>query len=422
MILHIDIDAFFASAEQAYDRTLKNRPMAVGNRSNLEIFAKERHGMRLLNDNSGAFVTPVFYTNRSKNFESYFVDTIGGRRKIRGIITSASYEARACGVKTGMPVAQALRLCPQMIVIPADYRRYHLLSRRLHRYLMRRIPAVEQYSIDEFFGDTTGWVKEGDIVPFAASLQSDIKKYFDLPVSIGIARGKWIAKLATEYAKPFGIYRVDDIESFIESIPIEDFPGIGRGFAKRLRAHHIKTLGELRRSRALLHTWKKPGRQLYARVTGTDGEGIAARPPRKSIGISRTFDPITDTDEIRRRLMVMARHIAHMAVQYGKNPTRYHLRLKYADGRRYKANRTVHRLFNEMLFKEIISQMYKNQPFSTAGVVKISLALSGFSSFSSFTPSLLYIDDDTRRKHIDAALYQLREKFGLDAVKTANEI
>ena len=121
MFLHIDIDSFFASAERSVDPSLKGIPMAVGSRSNLEIFNKKRTNIRLMNDNSGAFVTPVFYSDKKKTFSSHFIDTIDGREKIRGIITTASYEARKFGVKTAMPIAQALQICPQMVVVPSNY-------------------------------------------------------------------------------------------------------------------------------------------------------------------------------------------------------------------------------------------------------------------------------------------------------------
>ncbi len=422
MFLHIDIDAFFASAESAVDKSLRGIPMAVGSRSNLEIFERARSNTRLMNDNSGAFVAPVFYSERSKTFESYFVDHIGGERKIRGIITSASYEARAYGVKTAMPVAQALQLCPQMIVIPSHYRLYHTMSQRLYRFMQRKIPHVEQYSIDEFFGDLKGWVADKDVYAFARDLQEEIMARFSLPVSIGIAQAKWIAKLATETAKPYGIYQVDDIDAYIEDIPIEAFPGIGKGFQKRLKEHHIRTLGELKRSRALLYRWKKPGIQLYKRVTGTDEEGISLRPPRKSIGISRTFDPIYDAKEVKRRMMVMARNISYMVLAIDANPTTYYLRIGYEYGMRVKKHESHHRIFSETLFKQILSQMFENIALPNKGAVKLSLSVSGFASQQRKTLSLLELDSDMKSKKLSQNVQQLREKFGIDIIKTGNEL
>jgi len=226
MFLHIDIDSFFASAERSVNPKLKGIPICVGSRSNLEIFNKKRTHIKLIDDNSGAFVTPVFYSNKVKTFENYFVDTINGDRKIRGIVTTASYEARACGVKTAMPLAQALQLCPQMIVIPSNYPLYHKLSHQIHAFMLAHIPKVEQYSIDEFFCDVSGWKTDKEVMSFAQALQSKILKHFDIPVSIGISRAKWIAKLATETAKPYGVFEVKDINTYIEDIPRYSYQGL----------------------------------------------------------------------------------------------------------------------------------------------------------------------------------------------------
>jgi len=292
VFLHIDIDSFFASAERSVNESLKHIPICVGSRSNLEIFNKKRTYIKLMNDNSGAFVTPVFYSNKKKTFESYFVDEIEGKKKIRGIVTTASYEARKFGVKTAMPIAQALQLCPHMTVVPSNYPLYHKLSHKIHAFMLAHIPKVEQYSIDEFFCDVSGWKRDEEVYAFAKELQEKILKHFDIPVSIGISQAKWISKLATESAKPFNVFEVTDIDAYIENIPIKAFPGIGKGFQKRLQEHYISTLGEVKRHKKLFESWKKPGIQLYRRITGTDEEGISQKGARKSIGISRTFDAI----------------------------------------------------------------------------------------------------------------------------------
>ena len=422
MFLHIDIDSFFASAERTLNPDLTEVPIAVGSRSNLEIFNKKRTRIRLMDDNSGAFVAPVFYSDREKSFESYFVDEIDGKRKIRGIITTASYEARAYGVKTGMPIAQALSLCPKLIVIPANYPLYHRLSHRLHQFMQAHIPLVEQYSIDEFFADLSGWVKDKEVAAFAQRLQQQIKREYGLPVSIGISRAKWIAKLATESAKPYGIYEVKDIDAYIEHIPIEAFPGIGRGFGRRLQAHYIKTLGDVRRNRDLLYSWKKPGIRLYHRVTGTCNEGIEQRNDRKSIGISRTFDPIYNEDEIRRRIMIMARHIAYMAMNIEANPTLYYLKINYESGQRAKGTATVDRLFSEILFKEILLRLYDRIALQNIGVTKLTLNISNFTSHSHKTLSLLEYDRDLKAHRLSRQIHSARARFGLDILKTANEL
>jgi len=421
MFLHIDIDSFFASAERSVNHSLKGIAMCVGSRSNLEIFNKKRTHIRLMDDNSGAFVTPVFYSDKKKTFENYFVDEIDGRRKIRGIVTTASYEARAKGVKTAMPISQALQLCPEMIVVPSNYPLYHTLSSKMHAFMHAHIPQVEQYSIDEFFCDVTGWKSDTEVYAFAKELQAKILSHFDIPVSIGISKAKWIAKLATESAKPYGVYEVKDIPTYIENMPIKAFPGIGKGFQKKLEEHYIRTLGDIRRKKTLFYTWGKSGTQLYHRVTGTDMEGINPRTDRKSIGISRTFDSIHDIHEIRRRMMIMARHIVYMAMKIEANPTSYYLKIHYEHQTKVKQSMTVNRLFSEALFKSTLSQMYEEIALER-GAIKLTLNVSNFSSQNTKTFSLMDLDEDIKQHALSTKLHNLRERFGLDIIKTGDEL
>ncbi|HIP28694.1 MAG TPA: DNA polymerase IV [Sulfurovum sp.] len=433
MFLHIDIDSFFASAERSVNPKLKGLPICVGSRSNLEIFNKKRTYIKLMNNNSGAFVTPVFYTKKhpkgissqaqGKNtFENYFVDEIEGRKKIRGIVTTASYEARAKGVKTAMPIAQALQLCPEMIVIPSNYPLYHTLSYKMHAFMQAHIPKVEQYSIDEFFGDLEGWVKDEDVYDFATSLQDKILTHFDIPVSIGISHAKWISKLATESAKPYGVYAVKDIDRYIENIPIAKFPGIGSGYQKRLSERYIRTLGEVKRNKALLYSWHKPGIQLYKRITGTCNEKIDIKGDRKSIGISRTFDAIDDSNEIRRRISIMARHVVYIVMSLGVNPTTFYLKINYEHGIKVKKNQTVNRVFSEHLMKNVLYEMYEALCLLNKGAIKLSLNVSNFTSQHQKTFSLLSLDKDIKEYELSVTIQNLRDRFGLDILKTADEL
>ena len=375
-----------------------------------------------MNENSGAFVTPVFYSDKKKTFKNHFIDKIDGRDKIRGIITTSSYEARKFGVKTAMPISQALQICPQMVVVPSNYPLYHKLSHKIHDFMRKEIPKIEQFSIDEFFGDVSGWIKDEDCYAFAQELKAKMMDEFDIPVSIGISKAKWIAKLATETAKPFGVYEVKDIDNYIEDMPIKVFPGIGKGFQERLGKHYIKTLGDVKRSKSLFYSWKKPGIQLYHRVTGTCNEGIESKGDRKSIGISRTFDPISDTNEIKRRIMIMARHITYLVMQIEVNPTTFYLKVNYEYGVKVKKSETVNRIFSEHLFKTILSEMYNEIVLPDKGAVKISVNVSNFTSQHKKTLSLLDIDDDMEEKKLSQEIQKLRQKFGLDILKTGNEL
>jgi len=422
MFLHIDIDSFFASAERSVNPKLNGIPIAVGGRSNLEIFNKKRTNIKLMNENSGAFVSPVFYSDKEKSFESFFVDNINGRKKIRGIITTSSYEARAFGVKTAMPIAQALQLCPHLLVIPSNYKLYHTISREITLYIEKAIPKIEQFSIDEFFGDLSGWVKEEECYNFAIKLRDDIFKKFKIPVSIGIAPSKWIAKVATNKAKPFGVYQVQKNSEFIKEIPIEAFPGIGKAFQTRLKAHGIHTLGEIEANRELFYSWKKPGIQIYNRVLGIDNEFINQKAPRKSIGISRTFDPIHDHQEVRRRVVIMARHIVYMVLKHQVNPTTYYLALKYEFGIKRKSSRTLQRIFSEELFKTQLLEMYDNIAYQNTGAIKLTINVSNFNNYQNITMSLFNFKEDEKKAELSRDIQSLRNRFGLDIIKFGVEL
>lgn len=424
MILHLDLDCFFASAHRIGNPKLHKIPIAVGGRSNLKIFEKKQVGIKLFDSNSGAFVNPVFYNENIGDFKSFFIDNINGKEKIRGIITTASYEARAYGVKTGMSVSEALGHCPHLTVIPPKYILYHDLSHRLHQFLKREIPEIEQFSIDEFFGNVAGWVEEEDVLEFAKDLKQSIDKEFNLPISIGISTGKWIAKLATNKAKPNGVYLVkkDQIPTFIKNIPIENFPGIGRGYTTRLKKHFIHTLGDVSKNRTLFYQWKKPGIQLYNRIIGEDYEGISKANDRKSIGISRTFDPIKSRTEVQRRIFILARHIVYLVTKQNVNPTTYYISLKYDYGLRVKNRKTIDRVFNEQLCKNIFSQMFQEVDTTKGFITKLSMNVSNFSYQKNKVLSLIDFEEDNKQKKITASVQKLREKYSLDIIKSGNEL
>jgi len=424
MILHLDLDSFFASAHRTVDSRLEGIPIAVGGRSNLKIFEKKQVGIKLYNTNSGAFVNPIFYNDKNIDFKTFFIDNIEGKEKIRGIITTASYEARAYGVKTGMSVNEALGRCPHLVVIPPKYLLYHDLSHRLHLFLKREIPEIEQFSIDEFFGNVRGWIEEDDVLEFAYYLKKSIFEEFKLPISIGISSGKWIAKLATNHAKPDGVYMVKkgEISNFIEDIPINKFPGIGRGYENRLKKHFIFTLGDASQNKMLFYKWGKSGKQLYHRIVGDDYEGISKANDRKSIGISRTFDPIKSRDEVKRRISILARHIVFLVVKQNVNPTTYYIGVKYDYGARVKMRKTVDRVFNEKLCKDTFEEMFYEIDDFRGHITKLSMSVSNFSYQKNKSLSLIDFEEDNKHKKITASVQKLREKYSLDIIKSANEL
>jgi len=411
MKIHLDLDSFFVSAHRIEDKTLLNKPVVVVKRNDKEIF--KNHKTKYYTMNEGAF-TGDLIVGDEKYDKSYFLEN----GKVRGIVVTASYEARELGIKTGTTLAEALRIYPKLTVLTPDYKLYHLLSYKLKLFLKKKIPAVEQYSVDEFFGDLEGWVEDGDVYGFIKDLKAEIKERFSLPVSIGAAKSKWIAKLATTYAKPDGIKVVENIDGFIQNIPISKFPGIGRRIEKRLLEKGILTLGDVKREREYFYSWGKPGIQLYNRVCGTDNEEVVEKSERKSIGISRRFDPVYDRGEIVRRIHILCRYLSFLVKKKKVNPTFYYLSIKYKHSKRSKAHITLDRIFNELLLKEIMTMLFYRADEEDDYIVSIGISVSKFKKVS----NLFDYQMDKKMEKLNDAVYRLRSRFGLSSLVTASEI
>ncbi len=421
MFLHLDLDCFFVSAHRTIDKSLENIPTAVGGRSNLNIFSSKKE-LRHISENGGAFVSTILTNEGEKSFKEYFVDENG---RIRGIITTASYEARAYGVKTAMSVNEALRLCPNLKMIAPNYPLYHELSKKLFDLLKKEIPLVEQYSIDEFFGDLSGYVKEEEIEEFAFNLKKKIKEELDLPISIGIAPSKYLSKLITEHAKPNGIKLVkkENIKNYIKNIPIEEFPGIGKRFHERLKGYGIKTLGDIENKKELFYSWKKPGIELYNRVCGIEDNKLNLQRDKKSIGIGRSFDAIYDRQELERRVLILSRYLCFVVKKADKNPLSYAIKIKYESNLKAKDFINVNRIFNEEDFKKSMIDLFKkNDTHHNHGVIQLNLTVYNFSNPNEYTYNIFEYESDIKKRELSNKIQILRQKYGVDIIKSASEI
>lgn len=421
MFLHLDLDCFFASAHRTLDNSLYNIPIAVGGRSNLNIFSSKKE-VRKISSNSGAFVSTILTNEGQKSFKDYFVDQDG---RIRGIITTCSYEARDYGVKTAMTVNEALRLCPHLKMLAPNYPLYHDLSEKLKALLQKEMPLIEQFSIDEFFGDVTGYLEEDEVEEFAYNLKQKIFDELKLPISIGIANTKFLSKLITEYAKPDGVKFVpkDKIPEFTQNIPIKEFPGIGKGFQEKLAGYAIKTLGDIKKNRELFYSWKKPGIDLYNRVCGIRDNKLTLEREKKSIGIGRSFDAIFDRVEIRRRVIILSRYLCFLVRKANVNPLTYAIKIRYEYKIKSKNYINVNRIFNETDFKEAMAKLFDdNDIHPTHGVVQLSITVSNFAKINEYTYNLFEYEEDLKKKELTDQMQKLRTKFGIDIIKSASEL
>ncbi len=423
MKIHIDIDCFFVSAARIDEPFLEGRAVAIGGRSDTKIFNKDAKKQSVNFENSGSFV-PTFYKTYEKSDDDLnaFKDEDG---RVRGILTTSSYEARAYGVKTAMSIKEALTLCPHLIIKAPNMSLYQKLSHELHEFLQTKIPLVEQASIDEFYGDLSGWVDDSDVPNFIAALKDEIKSVTKLPVSIGAAPTRYIAKLATTYAKPFGCKVIfkNELENFIEKIPIEKFAGIGKSMREKLLGAQIHTLGELSKRRGTIESWGPYAKELYLRVCGLSDDDITTKHVRKSIGISRTFDPLYDRNELRRRVHVLARHLSFAILKLKVIPTVFHLSLNYEMNQKAHKNISLCEIFTEKKFDSLcISLFNEADTHKRLHVIRISINCSSFTRESKKELSLIGFEDEQKMHTLTNRSQEIREKYGIDMLKWGSEL
>ena len=421
--IHIDIDSFFVSAARIIEPELEHKAVAIGGRSDTKIFNKDAKNQTVNFENSGSFVPTFYKAYETKDDDiDAFKDPDG---RIRGILTTSSYEARAFGIKTAMSIREALELCPHLIIKAPNMSFYQELSHKLHEFLAKRIPLIEQASIDEFYGDLSGWVEDEDIPSFIDTLRHEIKKELKLPVSIGAAQTRYIAKLATTYAKPFGsktIYAYD-FDTFINPIKVENFAGIGKSMKEKLHSAKIYTLGEIRQRKGTVESWGAYAKELYTRVNGeADGEIISTH-KRKSIGISRTFDPLFQRDELRRRVHILARHLSYAIFKLQVIPTVFHLSIAYEMNQKSHKNISLAEIFTEKKFDTLCMKLFSQADIhKRLHVIRLSINCSSFTRDSKKELSLIGFDDEKKMKQLSDTTQLMREKYGIDVLKFASEM
>lgn len=245
-IIHVDMDAFYASVEQRDHPALRGKPIAVGH--------------------AGA----------------------------RGVVATASYEARKFGVHSAMPSAKARELCPQLIFVHSRMKHYQAVSRQVQEIFERYTDIIEPVSIDEAFLDVTNnKIGAQTGLQIAKQIKKDIRDELGLIASAGVSYNKFLAKIASDYRKPDGLCVIhpDQAIEFIDRLPIEAFWGVGPATAKRLHALGINTAPQLRAMSLarLTELFGKAGLTYYNFVRGIDSREVTTHRERKSVGCEETF-------------------------------------------------------------------------------------------------------------------------------------
>jgi DNA polymerase-4 len=288
-IIHLDMDAFYAAVEVLDDPSLQGKPVIVGG---------------------------------SKN---------------RGVVSSASYEARKFGVHSAQPVATAMRLCPQGVFLPVRMDRYKEISRKIFEIFRRFSPLVEPLSLDEAFLDVTGSSRLfGPPEEIAAKIKKLVKEETELTVSAGVAPTKFVAKIASDLNKPDGLTIVEPggVGTFLDPLPIETLWGVGQATRKTLSRLGVRTIGDLSRLPAELLEKRlgKQGRHLHFLANGIDEREVEAEREVKSIGHERTLgEDIRERAVAKRELLSLASRVARRLRDHGFTGKTITLKVKYHD-------------------------------------------------------------------------------------------
>lgn len=274
-IIHVDMDAFYASVEQRDNPSLRGRPVVVAWQ---------------------------------------------GRRSV---VCAASYEARKFGVRSAMPYVQAERLCPHAVFMPPDFPRYRSVSRSVREIFFRYTDLVEPLSLDEAYLDVTA-DKRGvpSATQIAREIREQIKNELNLTASAGVAPNKFLAKIASDWHKPDGLFVIKprDVMAFLSPLPIERLPGVGKVTGRRLAALGVKTVSDLQ-GKGLSELQKQFGRfgvRLFGLARGVDDSPVQPNRPTQSISAEDTFE----TDVLLEQTEAMIRRLAEKVWQASRKETR----------------------------------------------------------------------------------------------------
>jgi DNA polymerase-4 len=378
VILHVDLDAFFASVEQRDRPELRGKPVLVG-----------------------------------------------GSVK-RGVVTAASYEARPFGCRSAMPMAQALKLCPHAIVVPGRMDAYAAVSVEFRAILDDYTPLVEPISIDEAFLDVSGTERlHGAPEVVAAAIKRRVREELQLTASVGIAAVKFVAKIATDIGKPDGLFVVppDETRAFLAPLPIERLFGVGPKTAKVLRDIGLETLGQIARHplQALsARLGASHAADLQALARGEDARHVEPDRAAVSIGAEETFEEdLTDGPLLRRRITAQAERVAERLRRSEQTANAVVLKLKDPGFHIITRRRTLPApTADGRVMARVALELLDGE------VGPVGVRLSGVSATNlqpAGSPRQLTLDEPQRQKgeRLGQTLDKIRDRFGRDAVERA---
>ena len=371
-ILHIDMDAFYASVEQLDDPEIKGKPVIVGGLSS------------------------------------------------RGVVSTASYEARRFGVHSAMPMAKAKILCPNAVFISPDHKKYMRVSQKVHEILNKYSPIIEPLSLDEAFLDLSGMnLLFSDVSIWGEKLQAEIKTVIGLDSSIGIAPNKFLAKFASDYKKPLGfmIIRQEEAAALLAPLPVKYLYGIGKVTLNKLNTYGINTIGTLKAAdKNILKTVFGNKMETYLLLAdGIDDRVVENMNEAKSIGREDTFDVNINTlKEAKEKFLALAQEVGWRLRHKCLGGHTLSIKVRFDSFETITRNKSSDYLFyyDEDIYKaaiDLFGKVFSGKPMRLLGITVSKLMPYENNGF-------LLTDNEEKQQKITDIVDKLKIRFGEDTI------
>lgn len=377
-IIHADMDAFYASVEQRDNPELQGKPVIVGGTSN------------------------------------------------RGVVAACSYEARKYHVRSAMPIAEAKRRCPQGIYIKPNIAKYALISSQIVAIFQRFSPLVETLALDEAFLDVTGMeMMYPDVTEIARQIKTQVKTELDLVVSVGVAPNKFLAKLASAWQKPDGLFVIRPGEEIdlLASLPVTKLWGVGEATEQILRSLTITTVADIRAAtmEKLEQHLGKHAFELYNLAWGRDERPVVPDGIAKSIGNENTFEQdITARDRINAELLSLAENVGWRLRKEGLSGRTVTLKVRFSSFQTITRSTTIADpvAIDEVIYNTAVTMINKieiKEGIRLLGITVSNLGRRG-------VQLSLFDEEAQRQEKIAVVMDTLKERFGKDIIKRAGTI
>lgn len=380
-IVHIDMDAFYASVEEREQPGLAGRPVIVG-----------------------------------------------GSPRGRGVVSAANYAARRYGVHSAMPMTQAIRLCPAAVCLPVRMQLYATVSQQIREIFNRYTPLVEPLSLDEAFLDVTDSGRLfGSAAEIAWAIKQAIRDELSLVASIGIAPNKFIAKIASDLNKPDGFVEVksDNVQAFLDPLPVSRVWGVGKATGKELERLGITTIRNLRQQseQVLRGRFGKFGSHLWQLANGIDDRPVVSEAEAKSISNETTFDTdVGQRDILRAWLMELTEQVCWRLRQHKLYGRTVQIKLRFPDFTTITRSQTLSEATQQtrQVWQAVIELFDKAMDKETRPLRLVGIGVSGLcdkTTASQVQADMFKQSRDTRQNQLDEVADAIKSRFGANGIR-----